>query len=67
MLKLYRDIFKTIRKVTDKSTKLELTEWARADFKNNKHHKDEVVIKSMLHHGRKSLKDLQKSLSLSDS
>ncbi|XP_047530995.1 LYR motif-containing protein 2 [Vanessa atalanta] len=67
VLKLYRDIFRTIRKVSDENTRLELKEWARSDFKNNKHHNDETTIKSLLYYGRKSLKDLQKSLALSDS
>ncbi|XP_045499119.1 LYR motif-containing protein 2 [Colias croceus] len=67
VLKLYRDIFRTLRKVPDKSTRDELRDWAKTDFKNNKHHTDETVIKSMLHYGRKSLKDLQRSLALSES
>ncbi|XP_052741176.1 LYR motif-containing protein 2 [Bicyclus anynana] len=67
VLKLYRDIIRTLRKVPDESTRLELKEWARTDFRNNKHHSDETTIKSMLHYGRKSLDDLRKSLALSDS
>ncbi|XP_045769339.1 LYR motif-containing protein 2 [Maniola jurtina] len=67
VLKLYREVFRTINKVPDESTRLELKEWARADFRNNKHHSDETAIKSMLHYGRKSLEDLKKSLALSDS
>ncbi|OWR45770.1 hypothetical protein KGM_214537 [Danaus plexippus plexippus] len=67
VLKLYRDIFKTLRKVPDEKTRLELRDWARVDFRNNKHHKDESVIKSMLHYGKKSLKDLQRTLALSES
>ena len=66
-MKLYRDIFRTIRKVPDDKTQIELKEWARADFKNNKHYNDETTIKAMLHYGKKSLKDLQRSLALSDS
>ncbi|CAG9562671.1 unnamed protein product [Danaus chrysippus] len=67
VLKLYRDIFKTLRKVPDEKTRLELRDWARIDFRNNKHHTDETVIKSMLHYGKKSLKDLQRTLALSES
>ncbi|XP_032516580.2 LYR motif-containing protein 2 [Danaus plexippus] len=67
VLKLYRDIFKTLRKVPDEKTRLELRDWARVDFKNNKHHTDESAIKSMLHYGKKSLKDLQRTLALSES
>lgn len=65
VLKLYRDIFRTTHLITDKSTRSELEEWARSDFKNNKHHKDETDIKNLLQHGKKSLKDLRNSLALS--
>ncbi|XP_068617312.1 LYR motif-containing protein 2 [Battus philenor] len=67
VLKLYREIFRTLRKVPDETTRLELKDWARSDFKNNKHHTDETAIKSMLFYGRKSLKDLERSLGLSKS
>lgn len=67
VLNLYRDIFRTIRLVQDKTTQKELKEWARTDFRNNMHHTDETTIKSMLHYGKKSLKDLQHSLALSKS
>ncbi|KAJ0183480.1 hypothetical protein K1T71_001456 [Dendrolimus kikuchii] len=67
VLKLYRDIFRTIKQVPDEKTRMELKEWAKTDFKNNKHHTDETAIKSMLHYGKKSLKDLQNSLALSKS
>ncbi|VVD00639.1 LYR motif-containing protein 2 [Leptidea sinapis] len=66
VLKLYKDIFRTLRKVPDAKTRKELEEWTKNDFRNNQHHTDIVTIKSMLHYGRKSLKDLQRSLSLSD-
>ncbi|XP_026748749.1 LYR motif-containing protein 2 [Galleria mellonella] len=67
VLKLYRDIFRTLRLVTDDTTRNELKEWARADFRNNMHHTDETTIKARLYYGKKSLKDLQHSLALSRS
>ncbi|XP_030020650.2 LYR motif-containing protein 2 [Manduca sexta] len=67
VLKLYREIFRTIRHVPDESTRIELKQWARTDFRNNMHHTDQTAIKSMLHYGKKSLKDLQHSLALSKS
>ncbi|CAB3246788.1 unnamed protein product [Arctia plantaginis] len=67
VLKLYRDIFRTLRKVKDEGTRAELKEWARSDFRNNMHHNDETTIKAMLNHGKKSLKDLQNSMALSNS
>ncbi|CAG4935400.1 unnamed protein product [Parnassius apollo] len=67
VLKLYREIFRTLRQVQDESTRLELKDWARKDFRNNKHHTDESAIKSMLYYGRKSLTGLKKSLALSKS
>ncbi|XP_004925482.1 LYR motif-containing protein 2 [Bombyx mori] len=67
VLKLYRDIFRTIRLVPDELTRIELKQWAQSDFKNNKHHTDETTIKIMLHYGKKTLKDLQHTLALSKS
>lgn len=67
VLKLYREIFRTLRQISDESTRSELRDWAKTDFKNNKHHSDEATIKSMLYYGKKSLKDLQKSLAISKS
>jgi hypothetical protein len=42
VLKLYRSFLRTIRDVPDEEGKKELLEWARSDFKTNKHHTDEV-------------------------
>jgi hypothetical protein len=41
-LKLYRSVLRAIHNVPDEQSKKELLEWARSDFKNNKHHTDEV-------------------------
>ncbi|RVE47438.1 hypothetical protein evm_007849 [Chilo suppressalis] len=65
VLKLYREILRTIRQVPDKNTRKELIEWTRTDFQNNKHHTDEATIKTMLYYGKKSLKDFQNSVALS--
>lgn len=67
VLKLYKEIFRTIKLVQDETTRKELKDWARADFRSNKHYTDETAVKSMLHYGKKSLKDLQHSLALSKS
>jgi hypothetical protein len=42
VLKLYRSILRAIRTVPDEQSKKELLEWARSDFKNSKHHTEEV-------------------------
>lgn len=63
VLKLYRDIFRTIRRVPERDQS-ELKEWARRDFRANLHHTDEVVIKMMLHSGNRSLTELKTSLGL---
>jgi hypothetical protein len=42
VLNLYRSFLRTIRDVPHEESKKELLEWARSDFKNNKHHTDEV-------------------------
>ncbi|XP_059622488.1 LYR motif-containing protein 2 [Phlebotomus argentipes] len=65
VLKLYRDVFRTIRRVPQESDRAELKEWARRDFHANRHHTDDTTIKMMLHYGRRSLTELQNSLDLS--
>ncbi|XP_055905544.1 LYR motif-containing protein 2 [Eupeodes corollae] len=65
VIKLYREIFRTIRQVPEKSTQTELREWARYDFRNNKNQTEEIAIKMLIQHGRRSLTELQNSLNLS--
>ncbi|KAH8256695.1 hypothetical protein KR038_009547 [Drosophila bunnanda] len=65
VLKLYREIFRTIRQVPDKSSQAELRSWARHDFQANRHQGDEVAIKMLIQHGRRSLTELRTSLQLS--
>lgn len=65
VLKLYREIFRTIRQVPDKSSQNDLKQWARSDFRNNMHHTEELAIKMLMQYGRRSLTELQTSLHLS--
>ncbi|XP_058065207.1 LYR motif-containing protein 2 [Anopheles bellator] len=65
VLKLYRTIFRTISQVPDAATRQELREWARHDFRQNKHQTDELMIKMLMHNATRSLKELQTSLELS--
>lgn len=67
ILKLYRDIHRTIRKVPDESSRNELRSWARNDFRANKDQTDEEAIKSLVQIAHRSLKELKTSLSLSGS
>lgn len=65
VLKLYRDIFRCVRVVPDDSSRNDLKQWARSDFRANMNVKDELTIKMLLQHGQRSLTKLQSSLSLS--
>lgn len=65
VLKLYREIFRTIKLVPDVNSQQELRMWARQDFRANKQQTDEVAIKMLIQYGRRSLTELQTSLSLS--
>lgn len=65
VLKLYRDIFRTIRLVPDENGRTDLKNWARADFKNNMHQTEELSIKMLLQHGRRTLTELRTNLELS--
>ncbi|XP_012276915.1 LYR motif-containing protein 2 isoform X2 [Orussus abietinus] len=42
VLKLYRNIMKTIRKVPNEADRKYLTDWAKADFRANKSVTDEL-------------------------
>ncbi|KAL9892659.1 LYR motif-containing protein 2 [Glossina fuscipes fuscipes] len=65
VLKLYRDIFRTIRQVPDVNSRKDLQMWARQDFRSNQQQKDEVAVKMLLQYGRRSLTELKTSLDLS--
>jgi len=65
VLKLYREIFRAIRQVPDKSSQLDLKQWTRSDFRSNMHHTEELAIKMLMQQGRRSLTALQNSLHLS--
>lgn len=65
VLKLYRDIFRTIRHIPDKSNQNEMKQWARSDFRANMHHTDENTIKMCLQQGQRSFTQLRTNLELS--
>ncbi|XP_075226830.1 LYR motif-containing protein 2 [Lycorma delicatula] len=65
VLKLYRDILRTVKDVPDENDRKYLREWAKKDFKNNAHQTDEYAIKMLIKYGEKSLNELKQSLELS--
>lgn len=65
VLKLYRDLYRTINKVPDEENRKELKAWLRADFKKNKSQSEEIAIKMSMQVGLRSLKELKNSLELS--
>lgn len=65
VLKLYKDIYRTINKVPDESSKKDLKIWLREDFKKNKPLTEEIAIKMAMQVGLRSLKELKNSLELS--
>ena len=65
VLKLYRDLLRTINKVPDENSRRELKLWLREDFRSNKGLKEEIAIKMSMQVGLRSLKELQNSLELS--
>lgn len=65
VLKLYCSLLRAIRGITDEESKKEVLQWVRTDFRNNKHHTDEYVIKMLIYHGERQLKQLQQNLAFS--
>ncbi|XP_015524179.1 LYR motif-containing protein 2 [Neodiprion pinetum] len=62
VLKLYRNIMRTIRQVPDEMDRRYLRDWARNDFRSNRDIKDEFAIKSLIIHGENSLAELRRNL-----
>lgn len=65
VLKLYKDIYRTINNIPDESSRKEMKKWLSDDFRKNKDLKDEIAIKMSINVGMRSLKELQNSLELS--
>lgn len=65
VLKLYKEIYRTINKVPEESSRVELKKWLSDDFRKNKELTDETTIKMSMQIGQRSLKELQNSLELS--
>lgn len=65
VLKLYRDLHRTIRQVPDENNRKELKLWLREDFQKNKTQTEVLEIKMSIQIGLRSLKELQNSLHLS--
>ena len=65
VLKLYKDIYRTINNIPDESGRKEMKKWLSDDFRKNKDLKDEIAIKMSIQVGMRSLKELQNSLELS--
>ena len=65
VLKLYKDIYRTINNIPDESSRKEMKKWLSDDFRKNKDLKDEIAIKMSIQVGMRSLKELQNSLELS--
>jgi bacillopeptidase F (M6 metalloprotease family) len=65
VLKLYRNLHRTISKVPDENSRKELRVWLREDFKKNKNQTEEIQIKMSMQVGMRSLKELQNTLELS--
>jgi hypothetical protein len=50
VLKLYREMMKTLREIPDPQHREELKTWARDEFKQNKNEKDEVSPYRYIYH-----------------
>uniref|UniRef100_A0A0B7AL16 LYR motif-containing protein 2 n=1 Tax=Arion vulgaris TaxID=1028688 RepID=A0A0B7AL16_9EUPU len=64
VLKLYRSMLRVTYKVDNAEQRIYLQKWIRTDFDNNKHHKDEVVIRMMVSKGKLSLHELEQTVAL---
>jgi len=65
VLKLYKELYRTINRVPDEASRKDLKVWLREDFNKNKIHTDEIIIKMCMQNGYRSMKELKNSLELS--
>ena len=61
VLSLYREILRTVREVSNEDHRKELADWARSEFKKNKHEKDEVTYTKISRNIAIEMKRLQGS------
>ncbi|XP_071506813.1 LYR motif-containing protein 2-like [Diadema antillarum] len=64
VLSLYREVMRALRAMPDDAQRSDVKAWAREEFKRNKNHTDEMVIKMLLTQGRQSLRELQKTVNM---
>lgn len=57
-------MLRSIKKIPDDHYRTELLEWARADFKVNSEHKDEMTIKMLISQGERCLQELNNTIEL---
>ncbi|XP_066259185.1 LYR motif-containing protein 2 [Euwallacea similis] len=61
---LYRQMFRAIREVPDKTHQKELKDWVRTEFRQNSNNTDETVIKMYIQYGKRCLRQLESSVGL---
>ncbi|XP_061669247.1 LYR motif-containing protein 2 isoform X5 [Syngnathoides biaculeatus] len=64
ILGIYRNMLRTIRYVPDAADRKYLRDWAREEFKRNKHATDQDAIRMMITQAHNHLEELQRSLEL---
>lgn len=61
-LSLYREALRAIRLVGNEAERDYLKKWVRDDFRANRHHTDEAVIRMVLTQGRSQVKELKEAV-----
>ncbi|XP_061900436.1 LYR motif-containing protein 2 [Entelurus aequoreus] len=67
VLGIYRNMLRTIRQVPDERDRKYLRDWARDEFKRNRHATDQDAIRMMITQASNHLEELQTSLALAGS
>ena len=67
VLKLYKDFFRTVRRLPEGQERRELADLVRDDFKRHKgvSPAEEERVLALFHHGQRSLNELKQTLDLS--
>lgn len=64
VLQLYKEFFRVTKQIPDETSRKEVQDWIRNDFKSKKNEKSEYSIKLLIQSGDRSLRQLQSNIAM---
>ncbi|XP_065190587.1 LYR motif-containing protein 2-like [Sycon ciliatum] len=64
VIRLYRTLLKTARRIPDEDYRREISRWTKEGFRQYQHEANEDIVRVQMGYGEKSLKELQQTIAL---